>query len=279
MKGEQVFVVGGGNSAGQGAVDLARYAAQVTLLVRGPSLAETMSDHLVRELEATANVTVRYNTEAVAGHGDGRLRGQPSRGVRNRRRPPWVHQAGRLRGRGGLGRHLGDPPVLEPGIVAATSGCAGWSPAGHPARSSSTRCSAPSGARRSIPITPAAPRRRWHASPARVHPPAPPDRPAAGRGDRGRVRPGGARWAGGHSRVFPCGVTLAAGGRSCGVRTGGVRWVGRAVGGWGRRVGEGPRCRRGRAGRGAGGRFGCTRRGRRGGAGRVRAPPALTGGA
>jgi thioredoxin reductase (NADPH) len=75
MKGEQVFVVGGGNSAGQAAVHLARYAAQVTLLVRGPSLAETMSDYLVRELEATANVTVRYNTEAVAGHGDGRLTG------------------------------------------------------------------------------------------------------------------------------------------------------------------------------------------------------------
>jgi len=43
------------------------------MLVRGPTLAETMSDYLVRELEATANVTVRYNTEAVDGHGDGRL--------------------------------------------------------------------------------------------------------------------------------------------------------------------------------------------------------------
>jgi thioredoxin reductase (NADPH) len=45
------------------------------VLVRGPSLAETMSDYLVRELEATANITVRCNTEAVAGHGDGRLSG------------------------------------------------------------------------------------------------------------------------------------------------------------------------------------------------------------
>jgi thioredoxin reductase (NADPH) len=75
MKDERVFVVGGGNSAGQAAVHLASYAAQVTMLVRGPSLAETMSDYLVRELEATANVTVRYNTEAVDGHGDGRLSG------------------------------------------------------------------------------------------------------------------------------------------------------------------------------------------------------------
>jgi thioredoxin reductase (NADPH) len=75
MKGERVFVVGGGNSAGQAAVHLASYAAQVIMLVRGPSLAETMSDYLVRELEATANVTLRYNTEAVDGHGDGRLSG------------------------------------------------------------------------------------------------------------------------------------------------------------------------------------------------------------
>jgi thioredoxin reductase (NADPH) len=73
MKNERVFVVGGGNSAGQAAVHLARYAARVTLLVRRSSLAETMSDYLVRELEAISNIAVRYNTEAVAGHGDGRL--------------------------------------------------------------------------------------------------------------------------------------------------------------------------------------------------------------
>jgi thioredoxin reductase (NADPH) len=75
MKGERVFVVGGGNSAGQAAVHLARYAAQVTLLVRRSSLAGTMSDYLVRELAAVPNIAVRYNTEAVAGHGDGRLTG------------------------------------------------------------------------------------------------------------------------------------------------------------------------------------------------------------
>jgi thioredoxin reductase (NADPH) len=75
MKDEQVFVVGGGNSAGQAAVHLASYSAKVTMLVRGPSLAESMSDYLVRELEATANITLRYNTEAVDGHSDGRLSG------------------------------------------------------------------------------------------------------------------------------------------------------------------------------------------------------------
>jgi thioredoxin reductase (NADPH) len=75
VQGEQVYVVGGANSAGQAAVHLASYAAQVTLLVRRPTLAETMSDYLVKELQATPNITVRYNTQAVAGHGEGRLTG------------------------------------------------------------------------------------------------------------------------------------------------------------------------------------------------------------
>jgi len=75
MRGAEVFMVGGGNSAGQAAVHLAQYAAQVTLLVRRSTLAETMSDYLVQELEATPNIAVRYHTETVEGHGDGRLTG------------------------------------------------------------------------------------------------------------------------------------------------------------------------------------------------------------
>jgi thioredoxin reductase (NADPH) len=75
MRGQQVFVVGGGNSAGQAAVHLARYAAQVTLLVRRSTLAHSMSDYLVRELAAVPNITVRCHTQVVAGHGDGRLTG------------------------------------------------------------------------------------------------------------------------------------------------------------------------------------------------------------
>jgi thioredoxin reductase (NADPH) len=73
MKGQRVYVVGGANSAGQAAVHLARYAAQVTMLVRGASLAATMSHYLIREIEATPNIVIRYRTEAVDGHGDGRL--------------------------------------------------------------------------------------------------------------------------------------------------------------------------------------------------------------
>ena len=69
MQGRDVFVVGAGNSAGQTALHLARYARQVTMLVRGDSLARSMSDYLIREIEATLNVTVRLHTEVIDGHG------------------------------------------------------------------------------------------------------------------------------------------------------------------------------------------------------------------
>ena len=54
---------------------LARHAAEVTLLVRGGSIAETMSDYLVREIENAGNVDVRLNTEIVDALGDVRLEG------------------------------------------------------------------------------------------------------------------------------------------------------------------------------------------------------------
>ncbi len=70
MAGEDVYVVGGGNSAGQAALHLARYARQVTLLVRGPSLAASMSEYLISQLRATRNVTLRYGTAVVGGRSD-----------------------------------------------------------------------------------------------------------------------------------------------------------------------------------------------------------------
>ncbi len=69
MAGRHVLVVGGGNSAGQAAVYLSRYAERVSLLVRRPSLAETMSDYLIRELEALPRVDVRYRVQVVGGRG------------------------------------------------------------------------------------------------------------------------------------------------------------------------------------------------------------------
>jgi thioredoxin reductase (NADPH) len=73
--GQDVFVVGAGNSAGQAAVHLAGYADSVTVLVRGERLGASMSDYLVRQLEALPNVTVLTRTEVVDGHGSGRLEG------------------------------------------------------------------------------------------------------------------------------------------------------------------------------------------------------------
>jgi thioredoxin reductase (NADPH) len=73
VAGENVFVVGGANSAGQAALHLAKFAARVNLLVRGASLAAGMSDYLVRQIEATPNVVVRLGTQVVDGRGDTRL--------------------------------------------------------------------------------------------------------------------------------------------------------------------------------------------------------------
>jgi len=73
MTGQEVYVAGGANSAGQAAVHLARYASRVTMLIRGSSLAAAMSDYLVQQLRVTPNLTVRTETEVVGGSGDGRL--------------------------------------------------------------------------------------------------------------------------------------------------------------------------------------------------------------
>lgn len=73
MAGEHAFVVGGGNSAGQAAVHLATYAHEVTVVVRGDSLAASMSEYLIRDIEHAPNVRVRYAAEVSGGRGDGRL--------------------------------------------------------------------------------------------------------------------------------------------------------------------------------------------------------------
>ena len=71
--GEEVIVVGGGNSAGQAAVFLASVARRVHVLVRGPGLAETMSRYLVRRIEENPNIVLRTSTEIVALEGNGSL--------------------------------------------------------------------------------------------------------------------------------------------------------------------------------------------------------------
>lgn len=73
LEGLDVYVVGAGNSAGQAALHLSRYASRVTIVVRGPDLHRSMSDYLVHELRAHHRVAVRTSTEVVDGGGDGRL--------------------------------------------------------------------------------------------------------------------------------------------------------------------------------------------------------------
>src|SRR5690606_14939943 len=73
MKGQHVCIVGAGNSAGQAAAHLARYAASVTLLVRGDSLTRSMSDYLIRAIQELPNVHLRFGVDLLDGEGEGRL--------------------------------------------------------------------------------------------------------------------------------------------------------------------------------------------------------------
>jgi thioredoxin reductase (NADPH) len=74
-QGDEVYVVGAANSAGQAALNLARYAKRVVMVVRGSSLEDTMSIYLVARIRAAQNIEVRLRSEVVAAHGDGHLEG------------------------------------------------------------------------------------------------------------------------------------------------------------------------------------------------------------
>jgi thioredoxin reductase (NADPH) len=72
-KDEDVYIVGGANSAGQAAVHFSSYARRVVMLVRGDSLAATMSKYLIDRIEQTANIEVETGSSVVEAHGDMRL--------------------------------------------------------------------------------------------------------------------------------------------------------------------------------------------------------------
>ena len=110
MAGHDVFMVGAGNSAGQSALHLARYAKRVTMLVRGDSLARSMSDYLIREIEATGNITVRLHTEVTGGHGRDHLE---SLTVRDKRRG-----------------HRAEVPASALFVMIGGEPCTEWLPAG-----------------------------------------------------------------------------------------------------------------------------------------------------
>ena len=71
--GDEVYVVGAANSAGQAALNLSRFAKRVVMVVRAGTLAATMSSYLVERIAAAPNIAVRYRSEVVAGRGDGHL--------------------------------------------------------------------------------------------------------------------------------------------------------------------------------------------------------------
>lgn len=70
-RGEEVVLVGGGNSAGQAAVFLSGYASRVHMLIRGPGLAASMSSYLIERIAATANITLHTHTQLTALEGQG----------------------------------------------------------------------------------------------------------------------------------------------------------------------------------------------------------------
>jgi thioredoxin reductase (NADPH) len=72
-KGEIVYVVGGANSAGQAAMNFAKYAERVVMLVRGDSLASTMSQYLIDQIKETPNIQVWSHASVAEVHGEARL--------------------------------------------------------------------------------------------------------------------------------------------------------------------------------------------------------------
>ena len=116
--GEDVYVVGAANSAGQAVLNFARYARKVVLVVRGTSLEASMSQYLVTRIHDAPNVEVRLQTEIVGTRGDGHLEGitlcsvgsQPTRSTPAR----CSSSSARPRGRSGSARRS---PATSAGFV------------------------------------------------------------------------------------------------------------------------------------------------------------------
>ena len=90
MRGRTVFVAGGGNSAGQAALHLAKWAEKVTVLVRARSLAASMSDYLIREIGSAPNVDVCYRVQVADGdrHRPSRIAGAAGHRLRSAAQRP-----------------------------------------------------------------------------------------------------------------------------------------------------------------------------------------------
>lgn len=73
VTGKRVFIVGGGNSAGQAAVFYAGYAAEVIVLVRGAGLKQSMSQYLIEQIQDKANIRVEPYNQVISAHGEDHL--------------------------------------------------------------------------------------------------------------------------------------------------------------------------------------------------------------
>src|SRR5580693_908481 len=73
VSGHRIYIVGGGNSAGQAAVFYSGYAAEVIMLVRGAGLTHTMSQYLIQQIRDKANITVEPYTQVTSVHGEDHL--------------------------------------------------------------------------------------------------------------------------------------------------------------------------------------------------------------
>jgi thioredoxin reductase (NADPH) len=91
-KGEEVFVVGGANSAGQAALHFAKFASKVTMLLRGDGLSATMSKYLIDEIQGTSNIVLGPKTQVIEAEGDQRLEGLRLKGPRGE----WLEPASSL---------------------------------------------------------------------------------------------------------------------------------------------------------------------------------------
>ena len=72
-QGQDIYIVGGANSAGQAAIYFSKYAREVTLLVRSDTLAEKMSQYLIHQINETSNIKVRLNTVVTEVSGESKL--------------------------------------------------------------------------------------------------------------------------------------------------------------------------------------------------------------
>ena len=91
-KGEEVFVVGGANSAGQAALHFAKFASKVTMLLRGEGLSATMSKYLIDEIEGTSNIVLGPQTQVIEAEGELRLEALRLKGPRGE----WLEPASSL---------------------------------------------------------------------------------------------------------------------------------------------------------------------------------------